>query len=73
MCLVLDTANLPSFPQPQIPQSSDGRSATANPQAFDTFAEIFCTFAPANYFLLPQTWTANFAVFCPGLINGGDL
>ena len=37
------------------------------------FAVIFCTSATANDFSLPQTWTANFAVFFFGLINREDL
>ena len=69
----LGTANLNSIPQPQIPQNSNGWSATANPQVCGTFAVIFCTSATANDFSLPQTRTANFAVFFLGLINRGDL
>ena len=60
---VLGTANLNSIPQPQIPQNSNGWSATANPQVCGTFAVISCTSATANDFSLPQTWTANFAAF----------
>ena len=59
---VLDTANLRSISQPQIPQNSNGWSATANPQVCGTFAVIFCTFASANDFLLLQTRPTNFAV-----------
>ena len=66
---VLDTANLHSIPQLQIPQNCKRCSAIANPQVCDRFAVTFRTSANSDrniycYFVLVITffWRSNFVV-----------
>ena len=66
---MLGTENLHSVLQTQIPQNSNGWSATANPQVCGTFAVIFCTSARANDFYFDKLKPETLLLFFPGLVS----